>query len=594
MAAFIVTTSADSGAGSLRQAVLDANAAAGADEIRFDAAVFDGEAADVIRLTSGQIEITDELTIVGGPAGVTITGDADGDDVTLAGGITDVAASLAGDDRLEDNSRIFGATAALTLDGLTVTGGRTTADGEAGGAVRGTDVTLIDSVVSGNSTAGDYARGGGVYGFTTVTLRDSTVSGNSTAGEGGDGGGVWGGVVTLTNTTVSRNSTSGSYAGGGGVSGYFSVALTNSEVSGNRTEGNGSIGGGIYGYSTRLTNSTLSGNRTAGEGASGGGVFGNYVTLENSTVSGNSTLGEGARGGGVFWGGNLYGYVSLTNSIVLGNAMVSAGFGDDDIDTSPIVRSGVNIVGSDVFSGDTIVGTATAETVFAATIEIAPGVFAGVLADNGGPTRTIAIRADGPAQGAADPASATATDQRGFARDAAPDLGAFEAGAEGGLTLVGGPGADDLAGGDLADRIRGRGGNDDLRGRSGDDRILGDRGCDTIKTGAGDDTVRGGAGRDRIGGGTGDDALHGGRGCDRFVFCARFGDDVILDFDADLRGGQDRIDLRLLGITAATFAGEVEIATDDGGANAAVLGQGAILIAGVDPGALGMDDFLLA
>ena len=58
---------------------------------------------------------------------MTITGDANGDDVTLAGGITDVDASWRRD-RLDDNSRIFDATAALTLDGLTLTGGRTTAD----------------------------------------------------------------------------------------------------------------------------------------------------------------------------------------------------------------------------------------------------------------------------------------------------------------------------------------------------------------------------------------------------------------------------------------------------------------------------------
>jgi hypothetical protein len=50
MATFTVTNTNDSGAGSLRQAVLDANAAAGADTIVFDAS-FNGEPGDVIRLT---------------------------------------------------------------------------------------------------------------------------------------------------------------------------------------------------------------------------------------------------------------------------------------------------------------------------------------------------------------------------------------------------------------------------------------------------------------------------------------------------------------------------------------------------------------
>ena len=110
---FTVTNANDSGAGSLRQAVLDADGTARADTIVFGAG-FDGGAEDVIRLTGGQIRIREALTIDGGD-GVTITGDAAGNDRTDADGITEVAAS--GARRLDDNSRIFDARAALTLDG---------------------------------------------------------------------------------------------------------------------------------------------------------------------------------------------------------------------------------------------------------------------------------------------------------------------------------------------------------------------------------------------------------------------------------------------------------------------------------------------
>jgi hypothetical protein len=179
-----------------------------------------------------------------------------------------------------------------------------------------------------------------------------------------------------------------------------------------------------------LIDSALSGNSTAGYDASGGAIllsirdFGyGEVTLMNSTVrliltdstvSGNSTAGYGATGGGI---DGSYESGTVTNSVVLGNATTHGGIADDEA-PGFFTLTGGNIIGTDVFSGDTDVGDTTATAVFAATAEIAPGVLAGVLADNGGPTRTIAVRPDAanPAIGGADPATATATDQRGVPR----------------------------------------------------------------------------------------------------------------------------------------------------------------------------------
>ena len=127
-----------------------------------------------MRLTQGQIAITDELTIERRACGVTITGDANGDDVTLAGGITDVVASLEGEDRLDDNSRIFDATADLTLDGLTFD--RRAHDNEGnGGAVRSTGaLTLIDS-----EGQRQLHRGGGKR----YVVRRAAVAAESPAGD---------------------------------------------------------------------------------------------------------------------------------------------------------------------------------------------------------------------------------------------------------------------------------------------------------------------------------------------------------------------------------------------------------------------------
>ena len=50
----------------------------------------------------------------------------------------------------------------------------------------------------------------------------------------------------------------------------------------------------------------------------------------------------------------------------------------------------------------------------------------GQLANNGGPTKTIALRKGSPAIGKAGKATAEKFDQRGVKRDDHPDIGAFE------------------------------------------------------------------------------------------------------------------------------------------------------------------------
>ena len=68
----------------------------GPDTITFDSSVFTGGAASLIRLTLGELVITEALMIDGATGtDVVITGDANGNDVTVAGTfVTDVAASF--------------------------------------------------------------------------------------------------------------------------------------------------------------------------------------------------------------------------------------------------------------------------------------------------------------------------------------------------------------------------------------------------------------------------------------------------------------------------------------------------------------------
>ena len=153
-----------------------------------------------------------------------------------------------------------------------------------------------------------------------------------------------------------------------------------------------------------------------------------------------------------------------------------------------------------------------------------------------------------------------------------------------------------LQGSDARDKLDGREGDDLLRGLDGGDELRGGADDDTVRGNKGKDVVDGGGGSDDIFGGRNDDSLRGGAGPDRFVFFERFGVDVIEDFDARPANGQDRIDLRHLGISAGNFEERVTI-TDLGGTTlVAVEDAGAILCRGVTgegANAISFEDFLL-
>jgi Ca2+-binding RTX toxin-like protein len=98
--------------------------------------------------------------------------------------------------------------------------------------------------------------------------------------------------------------------------------------------------------------------------------------------------------------------------------------------------------------------------------------------------------------------------------------------------------------------ITGNGGADVLNGAGGNDTLIGNGGIDSLNGGAGDDILIGGAGND---------LMNGGANNDTFVFAAAFGADTITGFDANATGGQDLLDIRLLGVNAGNFAARVSI-----------------------------------
>ena len=240
LSGFVVSNTHDSGPGSLRQAILDANDQAGHNDITFDPTAF--ATPQTITLTSGQLELSDTSgteTITGPAAGVTVS----------AGG----------------SSRVFQLDSSVpaSISGMTITGGKLYYGG-AGLYNDGGTITLTGCTINGNYAS--YGDGAGVYNQSgTVNLIDCTISGNSDAtggfGQGGRGGGVAtvnGGTTTLTNCTVSGNSDllGDGYGGndGGGVynDSTSTTTLANTVVVGNAGGNNPDVKGGFTSQGNNL------------------------------------------------------------------------------------------------------------------------------------------------------------------------------------------------------------------------------------------------------------------------------------------------------------------------------------------------------
>src|SRR5262245_11206839 len=289
LSTFLVENLADGGNGSLRQAVLDANALLGADEVRFAEGL-----QGTIALGGVPLSITDHLTIEGPGAEL----------VAVSG---------------EDASRVFeiGAGVAAVLDGLTITRGR--AD-NGGGIFNAGTLTVSHCTLSANQAvggAGHDARGGGIFNEApgVLTVTHSLFSDNRAVG--GDGGpavhggeGAGGGIynldatLTVANCTFTGNQAAGGNGGlgaGGGIANGGALA----------SEG---IGGPTF---LSVSHSTLSGNQATGgiggvfvtedSDGHGGAVFNRGWTtflLSHSTVSDNAATGGAGDIGRIGGNGN--------------------------------------------------------------------------------------------------------------------------------------------------------------------------------------------------------------------------------------------------------------------------------------------------
>jgi predicted outer membrane repeat protein len=360
------------------------------------------------------------------------------------------------------NTPAFGiihTTAPLTINGLKITNGNSGI--YLGGAIlSGGALTITTSVISGNSSD---SAGGGIAATGKLTVQHSIISGNTA---GNAGGGLYGGTgIEIDYSTLSGNSTSGaasSVNGGGGVFSSGLARLMRADILDNTSA---SAGGGVYAASgMNVSDSTISGN-VASNGSGGGlssnpAVTGTNLILEGSTIESNTAQGNG--------GGVLGGAVGIENCTLTGNLASGTGgavqadmlmtnyttiaqnqstgpggganfTSSGDVDGTILFNNTAggnadDIEGGAAPSGQHDIIGATTQTVPTGTLNCDPQLAA--LADNGGPTQTMALGAGSCAIDAAGTAASTPTDQRGYTRPAgsgtvpSADIGAYEAGAK--------------------------------------------------------------------------------------------------------------------------------------------------------------------
>ncbi len=358
LATFTVTSTSNTGTGSLREALTNA------------------QNGDIVTFSTGMTVALQSQLVVS--KNITIDGDLNND------GVADV--TLDGQNRTSVIRVNSGVTA--TLDGVIITRG----------------VASTAGASSGATIAASDALGGGINNAGNLTLRNVTVTANSAAGGGGGGGvnspnvgggggggggiggqngAAGGGAGSYTPTAPSANTggngasfspaylagqggnSSGGGAGGNGTPvGYTNGGAGGTATSSGRTIGGGGGGsgfdanggrggsavGGIYNASTGtlaiIGTSTISSNIGAGGGGGGGGTIG----------------GNGGRGIGAIWNKGTVNITSSNNSAMTGNVGGSGAGGQGNGGTGSANGTSPTAVNNIFNDGGTLNVTYTADT----------------------------------------------------------------------------------------------------------------------------------------------------------------------------------------------------------------------------------------
>jgi len=448
---FTVTKTTDSADGacdsdcSLREAILEANQvedstnridlAAGTyrlsiprDGSRFGNAIGTG--------TDGNLAVTRTLTITGA-----------GKDLTT------IDARPSPEDPGVDRVLGIANTGNLTISGVTITGGQTVAPGQGGGiVVLGGILALSDARVIGNTAlggGGGIAVGGGANPPASATVTRCEIAENVSGSPalGAQGGGLLNIQATLTVEDSTVRDNTALLSTGGGIMNIDNenrpnppalLTVRRTTITGNlagdpnRTSLFEGAGGGIAnsGGLLRLTNSTVTGNEAVPSFAEGfgpipntgrGGGVEHELLLGDDPTDGTFIVSSTIAWNTALTGSQLYGKEEV-NPAVLANTLIAGGDATPNC-ASPSGEHGLESVGGGNLSDDSSpcgLGQPTDQ------VDVADPGLASALAQNGGPTETLALLEGSPAVGAAFAPSCPMVDQRGFTRRTPCDIGAYE------------------------------------------------------------------------------------------------------------------------------------------------------------------------
>lgn len=416
-----VSNTNDSGAGSLRALLQTANANGEADTITFEPSLF----GQTITLTSDQLTINSELTLMSPPGEITISG--------------------------EESRRVFFITAdaEVTLSGLSIIDG---VANRGGGINNAGTLTVAHCLFKNHSSS----VGSGIENSGAITVTHSRFEDNFATDDGAGFNNCFPGVGNIDHCSFSGNTIPNN---GAALSNFFTMTISNSTFFNNSAvneddDGTGDLptrnGGAIFNNNNMtLINCTLFDNIS---GNSGGAIYhrGQSLTLINCTLSGNrsprgaaissrsgvdlihTTIANNIApqgGGGLFF--QDFGNLRLANSIVANNSEPQILL-DDNLNSESffLFPNGQNIFSDD--SINTVPNFTNPSSFLTNTDPLLSG-----LTSKENPLRTLALLPGSPAIDAGlniapidlfGEIDANTTDQRGLPRpvDGGADIGAVE------------------------------------------------------------------------------------------------------------------------------------------------------------------------